>query len=316
MGKGLLMGWGTQIGKRCGVIQSNWKVNRYWVASGWDPNTMTTVQHLHAPQMNLLRLGSNDCKEQRVYEHLHHLCTLNEIIFKLTTLHLTLQCSEQAFVKVLKYFGPLQKLVLSTAHPSSSWQCFLNSLAAKPSTNEPPKWDERGEWDWDKWYKWSSSQTWHVNVLPHLKYLGILCPKGFSPSECLGDYPLFRLIGWTREQSSSPLEHLKVWEGRGTTEDIVVDYVSSRYLQKYLGVTGDDYDKIVVRGMISQHLVFNYSGNPLFLQLHMTALFRQLQSLTILREPYPNEILILPDLEQIKSLSIVNGIISCISSEH
>ena len=38
MGKGLLMGWGTQIGKRCGVIQSNWKVNRYWVASGWDPN--------------------------------------------------------------------------------------------------------------------------------------------------------------------------------------------------------------------------------------------------------------------------------------
>ena len=265
---------------------------------------MTTVQYLHAPQMKLLGLGSNDCKERRVYEHLHYLCTLDETIFKLTTLHLTLQCSEQAFVKVLKYFEHLQELVLSTAHPSSSWKCFLNSLAAKGSTNDQPKWD-----NWDTSDTWFSSQTWHVNVLPHLKYLGIKCPKGFSPSECLGNYPLFRLIAWTRAQSSSPLEHLKVWEGRGTTEDIVTDYVSSGYLQKYLGVAGKDYDSMVVTGMISQHLEFGHSGNPLFFQLHMTALFGQLQSLTILKPPSPIEIPILPHLEQIKRLSISLGTI-------
>ena len=89
--------------------------------------------------MKVLALGSNDCKEQRVYHHLHHLCTLDETIFKLTTLHLTLQCSERAFAKVLKYLGPPQELVLSTAYHSPSWQDFLGSLAATPSAQDWPE---------------------------------------------------------------------------------------------------------------------------------------------------------------------------------
>ena len=97
---------------------------------------------------------------------------------------------------MLKYLVPLQELVLSIAHPSPSWQDFLESLAAIPSTNERPiwcKWEGENE-DHREWKKWCSSQTWNVNVLPHLKYLSIQCPKGFSQSECLENYPLFRLV--------------------------------------------------------------------------------------------------------------------------
>ena len=99
---------------------------------------MTTAQYFHAPHMRAVDLGSNDCKEERVYHQLRHLCTLDEIS-NLTMLHLTLQCSERVFLKVLNYMGPLEELVLSVAYPSHSWQSFLESLAAKPSTMDWPK---------------------------------------------------------------------------------------------------------------------------------------------------------------------------------
>ena len=270
---------------------------------------MTTVQYLHAPQMKVLGLGSNDCKEQRVYQYLHHLFTLDGTISKLTTLHLTLKCSEQVLAMALKYLGPLQELVLSTARPSLSWQTFLESLAATPSTtNSIGSTEWRALDKWNKWDQWCSSQTWCANVLPHLKYLGIQCPKGFSPSECLGNCALFRLIAWTRAQLSPPLQHLEIWEGRGTTEDLVVDYTSSMYLGKHLRPSNDHCDSIIVKGMVTKCLVIDYSDPPLFHQLHLTALFRRLQVLIIYKE-YEGEILILPDLEQIKRLAIWHGII-------
>ena len=273
---------------------------------------MKIVQYLHAPQLEIMGLGSNDCKEQRVYHSLHYLCA-PEAIFKLTTLHLTLQCSEQVLVKVLKFLGPLQELVLSIACPSHSWQSFLESLAARPSTQDWPEWGLQDHYnEWKQWKQWYSSQTWHANFLPHLKYLGIQCPKGFSQSECLGNSPVFRLVGWTRAQLCSPLEHLKVWEGRGTTEDIVVDYILSEYLQKHLGISNKTVDSRIVRGMLTQSLVIGQSDHLPLHQLHMTALFRQLQSLTIHRLS-PFEILILPDLEQIKRLSLEHGTIPAYS---
>jgi hypothetical protein len=101
---------------------------------------MTAAQYFRVPEMRAMELRSHDCNEQRVYQHLRHLCRVDGRISKLTTLHLTFQCSEQVLIKVLKYLVPLQELVLSIAHPSPSWQSFLESLAAKPSTNDWPVW--------------------------------------------------------------------------------------------------------------------------------------------------------------------------------
>jgi hypothetical protein len=227
-------------------------------------------------------------------------------ISKLTTLHLTLQCSEQAFIKVLTYLHLLQELVLSIAHPSASWKNLLESLAAKPS---------RGDWpDWillpnshQEWEQWCSSQTWHANILPQLKYLGILCPKGFSQSECLDNCPILRLVGWTRARLAPPLEHLKVWEGRGTTDDMVVDYISTGYLDKYPGISTIEFDSMIVRGMVTRCLVIHSSLTPLF-QFHSTVLFRQLQDLEVDCWGF-GEIPILPFLERIKKLVIWHGIV-------
>jgi len=173
---------------------------------------MTTVECFHVPEMREMDLRSHDCNEQRVYQHLRHLCRVNGRISNLTTLHVTFQCSEQALIKVLRYLIPLQELVLSITHPSPSFQHFLESLAAKPSTNEWPSWDPWMD-DHQEWLQWCTSQTWHANVLPHLKFLRIQCPKGFSQSERLDNFPLLRAIGWTRAYLTPALEHLKVWEG-------------------------------------------------------------------------------------------------------
>jgi hypothetical protein len=270
---------------------------------------MTTAQYFDVPQMKAMELRSHDCKEKRVYQQLRHLCRVDGRISKLTTLHLTLQCTEQAFIKVLKYLGLLQELVLSTAYRSPSWQNFLESLAAKPSRDDWPDWLLRVD-SHQKWEQWCSSQTWHTNVLPHLKYLGIQCPKGFSQSACIENCPLLRLVGWTRAQLAPPLEHLKVWEGRGATDDIVVDYISTGYLDKYPGISSNEYDSMIVRGMITRHLVI-HSSATLLLQFHSTVLFRQLQDLEV--HCYDHEIPILPYLEQVKRLVILHGIIPAYS---
>jgi hypothetical protein len=272
---------------------------------------MTTAQYFRVPEMRAMVLRSHDCNEQRVCQHLRHLFRVNRRLSNLTTLHITFQCSEQVLVKVLKRLVLLQELVLSIAHPSPSWQGFLESFAAKPSSNGWPVWSRLIDVNhqWEQWKQWCSSQTWNTNILPHLKYLGIQCPKGFNQSECLENLPLLRLVGWTRAHLTPPLEHLKVWEGRGAMCDIVVDSTSTSYLNKHFGVSNNKhaYDAEIVMAMVTGHLVIGQSATPL-LQLHSTALFRQLQHLD-LTCAYHVEILILPHLEQIKKLGIWGGII-------
>ena len=265
---------------------------------------MTTAQYFHVPKMREMDLRSHDFNDQRVYQHLLHLCRLNGRIPNLTALHLTLQCSEQALMEVVKYLIPLQELYLSINHPSPSFQAFLESLAAKPSTNEYPEWFSLME-SHNRWEEWCSSQTWHANVLPHLKFLHIKCPKGFSQSARLDNFPLFRVIGWTRAYMTPPLEHLKVWEGRGSTDDIAVDYTSIGYLDKYFGISGRGYDAMIVRVIVTRCLVFVFPDTLLF-PLHSTVLFRQLRHLKIICHSN-HEILILPYLEQIERLEISGG---------
>ena len=293
--------WGT-IQLQNGVRLSSCKKLTY------HGHPMTTAQYFHVPEMREMDLRSHDCNGKRVYRQLRHLCTLDGWISKLTTLHLALQCSEQAVINVIRYLGLLQELTLSIVHPSSSWQSFLESLAAIPDANGWLDQELRARDHYERW-KWCSSRTWHVNSLPNLKYLGIQCPKGFSRFECLDNCALLRLVGWTRAQLKPPLEQLKVWEGSGITEDIVVNYISAGYLEKHLGTSVEKYDQIVVGGMITKLLFIDCDAIPVF-RLHSTILFRQLQELVVrLSHSTQHDIPILPYLEQIKRLEIWGGII-------
>jgi len=262
---------------------------------------MTTAQYFHVPEMREMDLRSHDCNEQRVSQHLRHLCRVNRRISNLTTLHLTFQCSEQVLMKTVKYLIPLQELVLSIAYPSPFFQNFLESLAAKPSTNEWPGWHSWIDYH-EGWEEWCSSQIWHANVLPNLKHLEIQCPKGFSQSLRLDNFLLLRCIQWTRAHSIPPLEHLKVWEGR---ERIAVDCTSSGYLDKHLGISSDEFDEFdttIVKATVTRRLAIEFPDTPLF-PLHSTVLFRQLRHLELICN-FDHRISILPYLEQIERLEI------------
>jgi len=272
---------------------------------------MTTAQYFHVPEMRAMDLISHDCNEQRVCQQLRHLCRVNGRFSNLTTLHLTFQCSEQVLLKVVKYLTPLQELALSITHPSLSFYIFLESLAAKPSTDEWPEWFSSMDYH-EGWEQWCSSQTWHANVLPHLKFLRIQCPKGFSQSECLDNFPLLRAIGWTRAYMTPRLEHFEVWEGRGGMEDIAVDYTSTGYLDKHLGVSSEEIDATIVKAVVTRRLAIDFPDTPLF-SLHSTALFGQLRHLDLICKSN-HRIPILPYLEQIKRLRIWSGSISEYSS--
>jgi len=270
---------------------------------------MTVAQYFHVPEMRAMDLRSHDCNSQRVRQHLRHLCRVNERISNLTALHLTFQCNEQVIMKILKYLIPLQELALSITHPSPSFQSFLESLAAKPSINEWPGGDSPMSC-YEEWEQWCSSQTWHVNFLPHLKFLEIQCLKGFSRSKRLENSSLLRTVGWTRAYLTPPLEHLKVWEGRsrGGMDDIAVDYTSTGYLDKHLGISSKEIDATIVKAIITRHVATEFpSSTPLF-PLHSTLLSRQLRQLEITCKSN-HEILILPYLEQIERLKISTGTI-------
>jgi len=269
---------------------------------------MTTARYFHVPEMRSMDLRSHDYNGQRVCRHLRHLCRVNGRISNLTTLHLTFQCSEQVLIKILKYLIPLQELALSITHPSTSFQTFLESLAAKPSTNEWPGWHSWRDYH-EQWDQWCSSQTWHVNVLPHLKFLSIQCPKGFSQSERLDNFPLLRAIGWTRAYLTPPLGHFKVWEGRGSMGDIAVDYTSTGYLDKHLGISSKECDATIVKAIVTRRLPIEIPDTSLLFPLHSTVLFRRLQHLDIFCN-FNDEILILPYLEQIERLKISSASIS------
>jgi len=268
---------------------------------------MTTAQYFHVPEMRAMDLRSHDCNEQRVYQHLRHLCRVNGRISNLTTLHVTFQCSEQVLVKVLKYLIPLKELTLSITHPSPSFQSFLESLAARPSTNEWPGWHSWRDYHFG-WEQWCSSQTWHANVLPRLKFLSIQCPKGFSQSERLQNSPLLRSVGWTRAYLTPPLEHLKVWEGRGSVNDTAVDYTSTGYLNKHIGISSKDIDTMIVKAVVTRRLAIEFPDTP-SLALYSTALFRQLRDLELICRSN-HRIHILPYLEQIERLEVSHASIS------
>jgi hypothetical protein len=271
----------------------------------YEGHPISTLKHFHVPEVKQIVLNSYDTKRRRVQRHLEYLCWSDGKMSQLHTLHLMLQCSEKDLTNVLKYMETLQELVVSIAYPSSSWINFLRSLAAEPSHKDWPKifFDiDFSEEQVEGWKDWCSSQTWHSNALPHLRYLGIQSPKGFSQSECFDACPLLAFVAWTRKHLSPPLEHLKLWEGRGTADDMVVDYISTEFLGKHLGTSIQGYYWVIVSGMVTQYLDVHYHIFPLFTKLHSTVLFRQLQTLKF--TGLGHEAHILPYLGQIKHLEI------------
>ena len=108
------------------------------------------------------------------------------------------------------------------------------------------------------------------------------------------------------------LEHLNVWWG--TPDDVAVDYAGSLiYLIKHLGIQAilnnlNNYDSVIVRGMVTRCLVIDALNTQLF-ELHSTALFRQLQDLEITCPRDDEKTPILPFLGQINSLVIWGDII-------
>ena len=257
-----------------------------------------TLHHFHTPLAKKLVLNTHDTKRNRVQQHLD-LFRIDGKLSHIHTLHLTLWCSEGALANALGCMELLKELILSIAYPSSSWETFLMSLAAEPSSEDWPQW--RDAESVAEWEQWCASQSWYTDLLPSLMSLCIQCPKGFSQSECLENCPVLRYLAWTRAHMTPPLEHLKVWEGRGTSDDIMVNYISIGYLDKHLGVSRESDDMSIIRGMLTQEMVIEGSSTLLFDKLHSTLLFRQLQLLYL--ECHQGEIDILLHLEQIKILT-------------
>ena len=86
-----------------------------------------------------------------------------------------------------------------------------------------------------------------------------------------------------------------------------MDYTSTGYLDKHLGISTQSYDQTIIRGIATQKVV-DRGFSPIFDKFHSTLLFRQLQVLVIFCEGC-DEVDILPYLEQIKELTVYESTI-------
>ena len=88
-------------------------------------------------------------------------------------------------------------------------------------------------------------------------------------------------------------------------DDIAVDYTSTGYLDKHLGISNKELDATIVKAIVTRRLAIAFPDTPLF-PLHSTVLFRGLRHLELTcKSNY--RILILPYLEQIERLKISSG---------
>jgi len=88
-------------------------------------------------------------------------------------------------------------------------------------------------------------------------------------------------------------------------DDTAVDYTSTGYLDKHLGISSKEFDPTIVKAIVTRRLAVRFPDTPLF-PLHSTVLFRQLRHLELVCKSN-HRILIFPYLEQIERLKISKG---------
>ena len=140
-----------------------------------------------------------------------------ESILKPRILHLDTQCYDQHLITTLKMLPQVEELNLGLVRPDALGKKFLLAMVAKrgrgshhPTSNgnEAGEGVSGGE----------SGSAWTASLCPNLRVFGLKYRRWLRENENDELTPLFRKIVETRSKSDTPLQSLKVWQTKDTTD--------------------------------------------------------------------------------------------------
>ena len=130
-------------------------------------------------------------------------------------LHLDTQCYDQHLISALKVIPEVQELILGLVRPDSLGKKFLLSLLAKRGRENTADTQARRREN----IFITSSPAWVAPLCPNLKVLGFKYRRWLREHESDEITPLFREIIATRAKSHTPLQSLKLWATKDTTDE-------------------------------------------------------------------------------------------------
>ena len=138
-----------------------------------------------------------------------------ERILKPRVLHLDTNCYNQHLITALSMIPQVEELVLGLIRPGALGKKFLLAMSAKkgkgnrhPTRNVSGGGVSGGD----------SGLSWTVSLCPNLRIFGLKFRRWLGEHEVDELSPLFRRIVETRSKSNTPLQSLKVWPTKDTTE--------------------------------------------------------------------------------------------------
>jgi hypothetical protein len=113
-------------------------------------------------------------------------------------LHISIEATNQAWIKSFAFMSNLEELVIDNAQPSSVGAKVLQSLVVHPAhANNLDTTVTPGKWD--------------TPVCPSLKRFGLRYRRWLRPSEQFDSISVFAPIIWSRQQSTFSLQSFRIW---------------------------------------------------------------------------------------------------------
>ena len=138
-----------------------------------------------------------------------------ERVIRPRVLHLDTQCYDQHLITALKMTPQVEELILGLVRPDALGKKFLLAMVAKRGrANLHPTNNEEGV----AVPGIDSSPGWTASLCPNLRVFGLKYRRWLREHEDDELTPLFRKIVETRSKSDTPLQSLKFWPTKDTTE--------------------------------------------------------------------------------------------------
>ena len=158
-----------------------------------------------APKVDSVTMKSNEWTSLRGSKQIVLLCRAGlGIHWQPRVLHLSVLCDEGLLLSVLKLLPSLNELRLDIARPCVLGRRFFQALLAKPIDDPKVKFDR----NWDE--KSKHVKSWESSICPSLKRLELKYERWLRQTDRLDHLPPLMAIGWSRRQTTRPLETFRL----------------------------------------------------------------------------------------------------------
>ena len=243
-----------------------------------------------APKVDSVTMKSNEWTPLRGSEQVVLLCRAGlGIHWQPRVLHLSVLCDGGLLLSVLKLLPALNELQLGISRPCVLGRRFFQALLAKPMEDPKGKFDR----DWDEDHP-KHVKSWKSSICPSLKRLELKYERWLRRTDRLDILPPLMAIGWSRMETTTPLESFRLCFKRSDMKwkvltldsgPDVLDFAALEIPQLKAFEGFSSLFKSCVTATATSVIVVDEPGLPVHLQRSLPIFEPYFRRLTVLRIP-------------------------------